>query len=45
MEQILQAYGLLNETVTALTMYYKNTKAMVRSFDDNTDFLLLEFCK
>ena len=38
MEQILHAYCLPNETITAITMLYKNTKAMVRSPDGNTDF-------
>ena len=37
-EQILFAYGLLKETVTALMMLYKNTKAMVCSPDGDIDF-------
>ena len=36
MEQILLAYGLLKETVTAIMMLYKNTK--VHSPDGDTDF-------
>ena len=36
MEQILLAYSLTRETVTAITMFYKNTK--VRSPDGNTEF-------
>ena len=36
MEQILLAYGLLKETVTAIMMIYKNTK--VRSPDGDTNF-------
>ena len=38
MEQILPAYGLFKETVIAIMMLYKNTKAMVCSFDDDTNF-------
>ena len=38
MEQILLAYGLPKGTVTATTMLYENTKAMVRSPDGNIDF-------
>ena len=38
MEQILLAYGLPKETVTAIMMLYKDTKAMVRSPDGDTDF-------
>ena len=34
-EQILLAYGLPKETVTALIMLYKNTKAMVCSPDED----------
>ena len=33
-EQILQAYELLKETVSAIMMLHKNTKAMVRSSED-----------
>ena len=33
MEQILQAYGIPKETVTALTILYRNTKMKVRSRD------------
>ena len=35
MEQILQAYGLLKETVTSIMMFYKNLKTMVCSPDGN----------
>ena len=38
MEQIPLAYGLPNETVTAIMMLNKNTKAMVRSPDRDTVF-------
>ena len=38
MEQILLAYGLPKETATAIMMLYKDTKAMVRSPDGDTDF-------
>ena len=38
MEQILQAYGLPKETVSAIMMLYKNTKVKVRSSDGDTDF-------
>ena len=38
MEQILLGYGLPKETVTAIMMLYKNTKANVRSLDGETDF-------
>ena len=38
MEQILRVYGLPKETVTALTMLYKNPKAIVHSPDGDTDF-------
>ena len=38
MEQILQAYGLLKETVMATMMVYKIIKAMIRSPDGNADF-------
>ena len=38
MEQILRAYGLPKETDAAIMMLYKNTKAMARSPDGNTDF-------
>ena len=31
-------YGLPKETVTAKMMHYKNTKAMIRSSDGETDF-------
>ena len=37
MEQILLAYGLPKETVTAIMMLYKNTKVKVRSPDEDTD--------
>ena len=38
MEQILLAYGLPKETVTALIMLYRNTKVKVRSLDGDTDY-------
>ena len=37
MEQILLAYGQPKETVTAITILYRNTKVKVRSPDGNTD--------
>ena len=37
-KQMLQADGLLKEVVTVIMRLYKNTKAMVRSPDGNTDF-------
>ena len=36
--EILQVYGIPNETITAIMMLYRNTKAMVQSPDGNTDF-------
>ena len=38
MEQLLLAYSLHRETVTAIIMFYKNTKVKVRSQDGDTDF-------
>ena len=38
MEQILLAYGIPKETVTAITILYRNTKVKVRSPDGDTDF-------
>ena len=38
MEQILLANGLLIEIVTAIMMLYKNPKAIVHSFVEDTDF-------
>ena len=38
MEQILIAYGLLRETVTAIMMLYRNTKVKLQSPDGDTDF-------
>ena len=38
MEQILLAYGLPKETVTAIMILYENTKAKVRSPNEGTDF-------
>ena len=38
MEQILLAYGLPKETVTAITIFYKNTKLEVRSPDRDTEY-------
>ena len=37
-EQILLAYGFPKENVTVIMMLYKNTKAMVRSPAEDTDF-------
>ena len=37
-EQILLAYGLPKETVTAIMMLYKNTKVKLHSPDGDTDF-------
>ena len=36
--EILQAYGIPNETITAIMMLYRNTKAMVQSPDGDIDF-------
>ena len=38
MEQILLAYSLLKETITAIMMLYKNMKVKVRSPDGDTDY-------
>ena len=38
MEQILHAYSLPKETVTAIMMLYKNTKVKVHSPDGDTDY-------
>ena len=38
MEQILQAYGILKETVAAIMILYRNTKEKVRSPDGDTDY-------
>ena len=38
MDQILLAYGLRKETVTAIIMLYKNKKERVGSLDGDTDF-------
>ena len=38
MEQILLAYGLPKETVTAIRILYRNTKVKVRSPDGDTDY-------
>ena len=38
MEQILQAYGLPEETVAAIMILYWNTKVKVRSPDGDTDY-------
>ena len=37
MEQIQQAYVLFKETITAIMMCYKNTEAMVRSPEEDTN--------
>ena len=39
MEQILLAYGLPKETITAIMMLCRNTKVKVRSPDRDTDYL------
>ena len=38
MEQILLAHGLPKETVTAITILYRNTKVKVRSPDGDTEY-------
>ena len=38
MEQILLAYGIPKETVAAITILYRNTKAKVRSPDEDTEY-------
>ena len=38
MDQILLAYGLTKETITAKMILYKNTKVKVRSLDGDADF-------
>ena len=38
MKQILLAYGLPKETVTAIMMLYINTKLKVHSLDGDTDY-------
>ena len=38
MEQILLAYGLTKETVSAIMVLYRNTKVKVRFPDGNTDY-------
>ena len=38
MEQILLAYGIPKETVTAITILYRNTKGKVRSPDGDTEY-------
>ena len=38
MEQILLAYGLPKQTVTAIMMLYRNTKVKVHSSDGDTDY-------
>lgn len=38
MKEILLAYSIPKETVSAIMMLYENTKSMVRSPDGNTDF-------
>ena len=38
MEQILLAYGIPKETVTAITILYRNTKVRVRSPDGDTEY-------
>ena len=38
MEQILPAYGLLKETITAIMILYRNTKQKVHSPDGDTEY-------
>ena len=38
MEQIPLAYGLPRETIAAIMMLYKNTKAKIYSLDGDTDY-------
>ena len=38
MEQILLVYGLPKETLTAITILYRNTKVKVRSPDGDTEY-------
>ena len=38
MEQILLAYGLPKETITAIIMLYRNMKVKVHSLDGDTDY-------
>ena len=38
MEQILLAYGLPKETVTAIVILHRNTRVKVRSPDGDTDY-------
>ena len=38
MEQILLAYGLPKQIVTAIMMFYKNMKAIVHSHNGDTSF-------
>ena len=38
MEQILHAYSLSKETITAMMMLYRNMKVKVRSLDGDTDY-------
>ena len=47
MEQILLAYGILKETVAAITILYRNTKVKVRSPDGDTEYfnILQEYYK
>ena len=41
MEQILLEYGVLNETVAAITILYRNTKVKVRSPDRYTEYFVI----
>ena len=43
MEQILLAYGLPKQTVAAITIFYRNTKAKVRSPDGDTEYISLDY--
>ena len=41
MELFLQAYGLPQETVAAITILYRNTNVKVRSPDEDTEYSTL----
>ena len=41
MEQILLAYDILNETVAAIMILFRNTKVKVRSPDGDTDYFYI----
>ena len=39
MAEILNAYGILDEKISAIMIAYKNTKSIVRTDDGDTDFM------